>query len=39
MRKGDSALAIQLRTGKNGLVYFLFTIYASKRTDTSCEYG
>ena len=25
--------------GKNGLVYFLFTIHASRRMDASCEYG
>ena len=39
MRKGDSALAIQLRTGKNGLAHFLFTTYAKGRTDVSCDCG
>ena len=39
MRKGDSALAIQLRTGKNGLAHFLFTTHAGGRTDASCDCG
>ena len=39
IRKGDSTLAIQFRTGKNGLAYFLFIIYARNKTDTSYNYG
>ena len=38
IRKDNSALAVQLRTGKNGLAYFLFTIYAGGRTDARYKY-
>ena len=39
MRKGDSALAVQLRTGKKGLAHFLFTVHAGNLTDASCSCG
>ena len=39
MRKGDSALAIQLRTGNNGLAHFLHTVHAGNLTDASCSCG